>query len=179
MATLKFKAKVLKPRKGESDFEAFLILPKDISDCLPRRGRTTVDVSFSGYNFRVMLEPAGDLSHWLKLSSNDIASGNIRVGLENIFEICPVAVEPEPNVPKDLIDSIQKSSQALQSWENTTTIARVDWVHWIESAKQVKTREKRISDACSMLSEGKRRVCCFDNSGFYSKALRAPKSVGE
>ena len=25
------------------------------------------------------------------------------------------------------------------------------------------------------LAEGKKRVCCFDTSGFYSKALRAPE----
>jgi hypothetical protein len=28
-----------------------------------------------------------------------------------------------------------------------------------------------------MLTAGKRRVCCFDRSGFYSKSLRSPKAA--
>lgn len=175
MAASKFKAKVLKPQKAGSDFEAFVVLPKDVSDSLPRRGRTTVEVSVSGYVFQVTLEPDGNLSHWLKLRPRDLVSGKLSVGEEYLFGLTPVIEEPEPLVPKDLADSIQSSPQALETWESTTTIARVDWVHWVESAKQDKTRKKRISDACNMLSEGKRRVCCFDNSGFYSKALKLPK----
>lgn len=60
--------------------------------------------------------------------------------------------------------------------DETTTLARLDWIHWITSAKQLKTRAKRIGDACDMLASGKRRVCCSDPSGFYSKALSAPKA---
>jgi hypothetical protein len=49
-------------------------------------------------------------------------------------------------------------------------------VHWIESAKQAKTRAKRVEGACDMLAKGKRRVCCFDPSGYYSKAFAAPQA---
>ena len=45
-------------------------------------------------------------------------------------------------------------------------------------AKLAQTRARRIKNACSMLAAGKRRVCCFDRSGFYSKSLSAPKSGG-
>lgn len=31
---------------------------------------------------------------------------------------------------------------------------------------------------CLMLSAGKKRVCCVDPSGFYSKAFAAPKEAG-
>jgi hypothetical protein len=53
----------------------------------------------------------------------------------------------------------------------------VDWIHWIESAKQAKTRAKRVRTACEMLAAGKKRVCCFDPSGYYSKAFRAPEAA--
>jgi len=36
---------------------------------------------------------------------------------------------------------------------------------------------RRIKNACSMLAAGKRRVCCFDRSGFYSKSMSAAKSA--
>lgn len=34
----------------------------------------------------------------------------------------------------------------------------------------------RINDACDMLASGKKRVCCFDPSGYYSKAFMAPQA---
>ena len=64
------------------------------------------------------------------------------------------------------------------AWEATTTLARVDWIHWITSARQAKTCAKRVNDACDMLKAGKKRVCCFDPSGYYSKAFSAPEAAG-
>lgn len=84
--------------------------------------------------------------------------------------------EPEPQVPNDLREALAASADAKAAWDDTTTIARVDWIHWIESAKQAKTRQRRVENACDMLASGKLRVCCFDQSGFYSKSLSAPKT---
>src|SRR5213075_2927953 len=36
---------------------------------------------------------------------------------------------------------------------------------------------KALDNACAMLAAGKRRVCCFDRSGFYSKSFRSPKAA--
>jgi len=43
--------------------------------------------------------------------------------------------------------------------------------------KQLETHTRRIKNACCMLAAGKRRVCCFDRSGFYSKSLSAPTAA--
>jgi uncharacterized protein YdeI (YjbR/CyaY-like superfamily) len=88
-----------------------------------------------------------------------------------------VEQEPEPEIPSDLQEALAAAPEARAVWDDTTTIARLDWIHWITSAKQSKTRAKRISDACDMLASGKRRVCCFDPSGYYSKAFSAPKAA--
>jgi hypothetical protein len=55
--------------------------------------------------------------------------------------------------------------------------ARRDWIFWISTAKQAETRVRRIANACDMLAKGKRRVCCFDRSGYYSKGLSAPTAA--
>jgi hypothetical protein len=68
--------------------------------------------------------------------------------------------------------------EALETWRATTTLARVDWIHWIMSAKEARTRAKRVKDACALLAAGKKRVCWFDTSGHYSKAFRAPEADG-
>ncbi len=101
----------------------------------------------------------------------------MQVGDVVTLEIAPVNQEPEPKVPADLHKAFAAFPQAKAVWDDTTTIARIDWVHWVESAKQSKTRISRIYNACDMLASGKRRVCCFDQSGFYSKSLSAPKAA--
>lgn len=131
----------------------------------------------NGHAFRAMLEPDGQLSHWLRLDRELLESSGAEVGDTVEFEITPVKREPEPELPADLQLALEAAPQARAVWEDTTTIARVDWIHWIVSAKQARTRAKRINDACDMLASGKRRVCCFDPSGFYSKALSAPKAA--
>ena len=173
-----FKAKLLRPQKsGGGSPYAFMLLPKNASEKLPRRGRTTVEGTINGHGFKSTLEPDGKLSHWLPIEKELLEAAGAEIGDLAAFEITSAKEESEPELPSDLQKALAASPQALAAWEETTTIARIDWVHWIVSAKQAKTRVQRIENACDMLSSGKRRVCCFDQSGFYSKALSAPKAA--
>lgn len=173
-----FEASILRPAKSGADaFSAFIVLPKSASEALPRRGRTSVDVSMNGYEFAATLEPDGQLSHWLPISTDQLEAAGVGVGDLVNFTIIAVEKEPEPAIPADFQQALANAPEARAVWDDTTTIARVDWIHWIVTAKQAKTRTKRIADACDMLASGKRRVCCFDPSGYYSKALSAPKAA--
>jgi hypothetical protein len=173
-----FEARLLRPAQvcGDGSW-LFVILPKEASDRLPRRGRTTVEGTINGHPFQATLDPDGQLSHWLKVDQHLQKVAGIQAGDILSLKIAPVEREPEPEVPPDLQEAIESSREALQTWHATTTIARVDWIHWITSAKQAKTRAKRVKDACEMLAAGKKRVCCFDPSGYYSHAFRAPVQI--
>ena len=174
----RFKAKLLRPAtlRGNTSW-AFVVLPKEVSEKLPRRGRTTVTGTINGYRFQETLEPDGQLSHWLKVSSELCKAAGAEVGTIVTLEIMPAGYEPEPEIPIDLQNALAAAPEAHKTWDATTTVARLDWIHWITSAKQSRTREKRIRDACDMLASGKRRVCCFDPSGYYSKAFSAPEAA--
>jgi hypothetical protein len=173
-----FKGKLLRPAKSGSNTPwAFVILPKNASAKLPRRGRTTVEGTINGHCFRATLEPDGQLSHWLQVNKELLKAACADIGDIAMFEIMPVEQEPEPEIPSDLREALAASAEARAAWDDTTTIARLDWIHWITSAKQSKTRAERISTACNMLASGKRMVCCFDPSGYYSKAFSAPKAA--
>lgn len=174
----RFKAKLLRPVKpGNGTPWAFVVLPKSESAKLPRRGRTTVDGTVNGHGFRTTLEPDGQLSHWLRVNKELLETAGANIGDIVTFEIMSVEQEPEPEIPSDLQEALATAPEARAVWDDTTTIARLDWIHWITSAKQSRTRAKRIRDACDMLSSGKRRVCCFDPSGYYSKAFSAPEAA--
>ncbi|MFT4176597.1 MAG: YdeI/OmpD-associated family protein [Luteolibacter sp.] len=174
----RFQTTLLRPEKPEGDDSwAFVVLPKKVSGGLPRRGRTTVDGTLNGHPFRATLEPDGKLSHWLKIDREIQEFVGVKVGETVTMEIMPVEKEPEPDVPSDFAAALAAAPEARKVWDGTTTIARLDWIHWITTAKQSRTRAKRISDACDMLASGKKRVCCFDPSGYYSKAFSAPEAA--
>jgi hypothetical protein len=137
-----------------------------------------VEGTLNGNSFHATLEPDGQLSHWLRVDKDLLESTKAAIGDLVTVEIVPVNQEPEPGVPADFQKALLASPEASAVWEETTTIARLDWIHWIDSSKQSKTRIKRIGNACEMLASGKRRVCCFDQSGYYSKAFSAPKELG-
>lgn len=174
----RFEAKLLRPASPDGDTSwAFVVLPRDVSEKLPRRGRTTVVGTMNGHDFQATLEPDGKLSHWLRVDHALLKAAGAKFGDVAAFEIMSAEEEPEPDIPSDLKQALVAAPEARAVWDDTTTIARVDWIHWITSAKQPRTRAKRIGDACDMLASGKRRVCCFDPSGYYSKALSAPKAA--
>jgi uncharacterized protein YdeI (YjbR/CyaY-like superfamily) len=64
-------------------------------------------------------------------------------------------------VPTDLRKMLTSDPKALSTWEDITPLARNEWICWIESAKTVETRTRRIEWGCSNLRDGKRRPCCW------------------
>jgi hypothetical protein len=176
---IRFKAKLLRPAESEKDGSwTFLILPKASSAKLPSRGMTAIEGTLNGFRFQATLEPDGRKSHWLKVDRKLRERASAEPGDDVTLEIAPAAEEPEVSVPADLKKALAAAAPKVRAlWSDITPVARRDWIHWITSAKQPETRVRRIKNACSMLGSGKRRPCCFDRSGFYSKSLSAPKAA--
>lgn len=176
---IRFKAKLFRSAEnatGESWM--FLVLPKNASTKLPTRAMTAVEGTINGAPFEAVLQPDGQKSHWLKVDHKLSEAVGAEAGDTVHLEIAPAREEPEPAVPADLRAALATAEpKARMVWEDITTVARRDWIHWITSAKLAETRNRRIKNACSMLAAGKRRPCCFDRSGFYSKSLSAPKAA--
>jgi hypothetical protein len=177
---IRFKAKLFPPAESgeKAGSWTFLILPKDASAKLPSRGIVPIEGTINGFPFQAALEPDGQKSHWLKVDRQLSKSAGSDAGGIVTLEIAPAGKETEPEVPSDLRKALATAApKARKLWSDITTNARRDWIHWITSAKQAETRARRIKNACSMLAAGKRRPCCFDRSGFYSKSLSAPKAA--
>lgn len=139
---------------------------------------TSVDGTLNGHAFQATLEPDGEGSHWLKLEAALVKSAGAEAGDAVELEMTPVEHEPEPQMPIDVSKALADQPAAKMQWDTLTAIARRDWIHWITSGKKTETRLKRIHAACDMLASGKRRACCFDRSGIYSKGnIGAPKAA--
>ncbi len=175
---IRFGAKLLRPTANtKAGSWTFLILPKEASAKLPSRGMTTVEGTINGFPFRATLEPDGQKGHWLKVNRKLREAAGADAGDIVTLEIAPSEEEPEPRVPADLRKALAAAPKARAIWSDITPIARRTWIQWITSAKQPETRARRVDNACKMLAAGKRRVCCFDPSGFYSKGCSAPEAA--
>ena len=64
-------------------------------------------------------------------------------------------------MPADLHKSLNAHPEALQAWRDITPLARNEWICWVEGAKLIETRARRIERAHTELAEGKRRPCCW------------------
>jgi uncharacterized protein YdeI (YjbR/CyaY-like superfamily) len=65
------------------------------------------------------------------------------------------------DLPDDFRSALLADQSALATWRNITPLARNEWICWVESAKKLETRLRRIAWGSSNLSEGKRRPCCW------------------
>lgn len=176
VSKIRFSAKLLRPATpAKADSWTFLVLPKNASAKLPSRGMTPIEGTINGFPFRATLEPDGQKSHWLKVNRKMREAVGANPGDVVTLEIAPA--EEEHKVPADLRKALTAAPKARALWSDITPNARRDWIHWIVSAKQPETRARRVDNACKMLAGGKRRVCCFDRSGFYSKSFSSPKAA--
>lgn len=64
-------------------------------------------------------------------------------------------------LPDDLASALAVAPAAVAAWKDITPLARNEWICWIISPRQDKTRVKRIAWGIESLREGKRRPCCW------------------
>lgn len=64
-------------------------------------------------------------------------------------------------VPENLGKIILAYGKMRKMWEDITPLARNEWLCWIESAKRLETRNRRIKIMRENLTAGKHRPCCW------------------
>lgn len=64
-------------------------------------------------------------------------------------------------LPADMKKALTGNAATLAAWRDITPLARNEWICWVESAKLIETRQRRIKRAANELAEGKRRPCCW------------------
>ena len=64
-------------------------------------------------------------------------------------------------LPADLKKALLGDSKGLAAWNDITPLARNEWICWVEGAKLIETRARRVKRTHTELGEGKRRPCCW------------------
>ncbi|MFY9228167.1 MAG: YdeI/OmpD-associated family protein [Candidatus Microsaccharimonas sp.] len=65
------------------------------------------------------------------------------------------------NMPTDLKKALITHPKALEKWNDITPLARNEWICWVEGAKLIETRSRRVERTHKELVEGMRRPCCW------------------
>jgi len=64
-------------------------------------------------------------------------------------------------LPADLRKALVAHPDALVLWHDITPLARNEWICWVEGAKLIETRKRRVERTHTELVEGVRRPCCW------------------
>jgi uncharacterized protein YdeI (YjbR/CyaY-like superfamily) len=64
-------------------------------------------------------------------------------------------------IPADVKKALSSHPDSLAAWNNITPLARNEWLCWVEGAKLIETRERRVERTHTELAEGVRRPCCW------------------
>jgi len=64
-------------------------------------------------------------------------------------------------LPADLKKALLAHPDGLAKWEDITPLARNEWICWVEGAKLIETRARRVERTHTELVEGMRRPCCW------------------
>jgi hypothetical protein len=72
----------------------------------------------------------------------------------------------------DMQAALVSAPETLALWESLTPLGRNEFLCWVDDAKQVKTRARRIERTVEELHEGKKRPCCW--AGCIHRTDKAP-----
>jgi hypothetical protein len=74
----------------------------------------------------------------------------------------------------DLRAAIEADPEILDLWEKLTPLGRNEFICWVDDAKQLATRQRRIKRTGEELLEGKKRPCCW--AGCIHRTDKAPSA---
>ncbi|MFN0024736.1 MAG: YdeI/OmpD-associated family protein [Parvularculaceae bacterium] len=73
---------------------------------------------------------------------------------------------------KDFQTALKSDPEVFALWQSLTPLGRNEFICWVEDAKQLTTRQRRIARTCDELLEGKKRPCCW--AGCIHRTDKAP-----
>jgi hypothetical protein len=141
-----------------------LRLPEHASAKLPSRGQVMVEGTFNDVAIQTPLEPDGKWSHWFRVNTSLLKAAKATTGDAVTLKITPIKDWPEPDVPADLKKALAANADANALWQRITPMARWEWIRWTRSTNKSETRQRRVEVACSKLTSGERRPCCWNRN---------------
>ena len=151
MAEVEFEATLVRP-EGVGTW-TYLDVPPELSDLLGAKGQVKVAGTIDGHAFRTSTRPHGDGTHYLIVDKSLRDAIGVTAG-----DIVHVVMGKDTaartiEAPVDLADRLRGDGLS-KTFESLSYSRKKEFVYWIESAKKLETRKRRIGDALDMLRAG-------------------------
>lgn len=152
MAKFIFEAALVRP-EGIGTW-TYLDIPLEVTQKLGTRGQIKVIGTINGHPFRTSARPHGDGSHYIVVNRSirdaiQAIPGDV-VHVEMDRDTAPRTVD----VPADFITAIEADQKLRKSFDSLSYSHKKEFVDWIESAKKMETRDRRIANSVEMLRQG-------------------------
>lgn len=131
----------------------YVDIPAEVSLKFQTKGRIKVVGKIDSENFRTSLLPKGDGTHFLFVSQpllkkiRKAAGDFVEVHLEE--DLQPRSVD----LPEDMRRALSQSPLAMATYQNFSYSHKKELNDWINEAKKIETRERRIVKMIFMLEK--------------------------
>jgi len=135
----------------------FVAIPFDPKEVFGKQMRYHVTIVIKEHSFETSLGNRGgtyffpfnkEMQQKTGLSAGDTATINMSLTAQE---------DIKDDIPADLKAALGRNKPASQFFETLSSFYRNTYIKWITSAKQEATRNKRIEETVSLLSEGKKQ----------------------
>ena len=147
---MKFRASIQLNGKSATGIE----VPAEIVARLGSGKRPPVRVTINGHTYRSTVAPLGGV-FMIPLSAENRTLAHVSAGDEVEVEIELDTQPREVSVPPDLLEALEHDAGARRFFDGLSYSNKQRLVLSIEGAKTIETRQRRITQAVSALSEGR------------------------
>jgi hypothetical protein len=154
MKTYEFDAEI---KKQDSIDAAFVEFPYEVEKEFGVKGQVKVLATFDGCEYRGSLAKMGHNCHMLGMTQKIRAVIGKKPG-DIVHVILKKDDEPRiVEIPEDFKKLLDENEQASGFFNTLSYTNKKEYAEWIISAKRAETREKRVKDAITMLSDKVKR----------------------
>lgn len=143
--------------KGQAS-RVFITLPFDPKEAWGTSTRYYVDLQINGHAFSTSLDARGG-KYFFPFNKEMQAATGLRPGDTAQVSIFMV-VEDEyqgPEIPRDLTDALNHDEKARAFFDGLSAFYQKTWIKWIDSSRQLETRQERIRETIISLSQEKKQ----------------------
>lgn len=131
-------------------------VPAEVMEALGGGRRPAVKVTMNGHTYSSTIGTMRGVAK-IPLSAENRKAAEVKAGDEVDVEVELDDSPREVAVPDDLAQALHGDEEAERFFEGLSPSRKKAYVSWIEQAKKTETRERRVTQAVTELSEGKPR----------------------
>lgn len=149
MKKIKFTAELITEEKGGT----YVICPSNTVDVFEKKGQVKIIADIEGITYQGSIFPTGKGTHYLGIKKSILQKINKKAGDFVSITIKEDLEERNVALPEDFNKALNNCHSAKEKFDKFPYSHKKEIIVWINEAKKVETRARRIKKAIDMLLE--------------------------